>query len=90
MSPFIANGATSKYTNYHLYSVINHYGSFEAGHYTAYCENAYNSKWYCFDDSAVKDIDANGVKVLFQRSCFDDLAIDLILRIAESNQLQIR
>eukprot|EP00756_Hemistasia_phaeocysticola_P008123 Hpha_TRINITY_DN14506_c0_g1::TRINITY_DN14506_c0_g1_i1::g.47009::m.47009/K11839/USP8, UBP5; ubiquitin carboxyl-terminal hydrolase 8 len=36
---------------YHLYGIINHYGSISGGHYTAYCKVA--DKWNCFDDSFV-------------------------------------
>lgn len=53
---------TSQFSNYHLYGVINHYGSFESGHYTSYCENAYNGRWYCYDDNLVKDVTASSVK----------------------------
>jgi ubiquitin carboxyl-terminal hydrolase 4/11/15 len=36
---------------YDLYGVVNHYGSMGAGHYTAYCQNFLNKKWYEFNDS---------------------------------------
>ncbi|XP_065669998.1 ubiquitin carboxyl-terminal hydrolase 8 isoform X3 [Hydra vulgaris] len=50
------------HTKYRLYAVINHYGSFESGHYTANCVNPYYEKWYNFDDSIVKEIDENSIK----------------------------
>lgn len=54
---------SSKFSNYQLYGVINHYGSYESGHYTAYGENIYNNKWYNYDDNMIKDISKNSVKV---------------------------
>ncbi len=48
-------------TTYNLFAVINHYGSFESGHYTSYCRN--QNKWYCYDDNVVRDIDRNSIKV---------------------------
>jgi len=51
-----------KFSNFNLYSIINHYGSFESGHYTAYCENVYKSKWYCYDDSMVKEVNREQTK----------------------------
>ena len=57
----------SKFTKYRLYAVINHYGSFESGHYTASCENPYYGKWYQFDDSIIKDIDESSIKVFLKQ-----------------------
>jgi ubiquitin carboxyl-terminal hydrolase 4/11/15 len=36
---------------YDCFGVINHYGSMNFGHYTAYAKN--NGNWYCYDDSTV-------------------------------------
>lgn len=36
---------------YDLYAVSNHFGSLSGGHYTAFCQNAINKKWYEFDDT---------------------------------------
>ncbi|RNA23257.1 ubiquitin carboxyl-terminal hydrolase 31-like [Brachionus plicatilis] len=37
---------------YDLYAVCNHKGRDMAnGHYTAYCKNSFDLKWYCFDDA---------------------------------------
>lgn len=36
---------------YNLIGVINHYGSSGGGHYTAFCKNFLNGRWYHFDDS---------------------------------------
>ena len=41
-------------TMYDLYAVICHFGpSSMGGHFIAYCRNALNDKWYCYNDSAV-------------------------------------
>eukprot|EP00794_Sanderia_malayensis_P019517 gene19517-21447_t len=59
MSVGVASGGRS-HAPYNLFAVINHYGNFDSGHYTAYCRNKGN--WYCYDDNVVRDIDANSVK----------------------------
>ncbi|XP_072259666.1 ubiquitin carboxyl-terminal hydrolase 43 [Pyxicephalus adspersus] len=38
---------------YDLYAVCNHHGSLQGGHYTAYCRNSMDARWYCYDDSNV-------------------------------------
>jgi len=43
---------------YDLYAVSNHYGSINFGHYTAYCKNYMNGKWYDFNDSSVSEVDS--------------------------------
>lgn len=43
--------------NYDLYGVINHSGTLSRGHYTAYCKNRENQKWYRFDDGKVDEIE---------------------------------
>jgi ubiquitin carboxyl-terminal hydrolase 8 len=35
-----------RYTKLKLYAVSNHYGTMDAGHYTAYCKNAEYNKWF--------------------------------------------
>ncbi|CAG9804419.1 unnamed protein product [Chironomus riparius] len=47
---------------YNLYAVSNHYGTMESGHYTAFCRNARQNKWYKFDDHNVTQIDKSDVK----------------------------
>lgn len=47
---------------YDLYAVANHMGSFHGGHYTAYCKNHLNNKWYEHNDSMVTYIPENDVK----------------------------
>lgn len=41
---------------YELYAVCNHHGTMQAGHYTAYCRNMVDQKWYSFDDQKVASI----------------------------------
>ena len=49
---FIINKNCS--TMYDLYAVICHFGpSSMGGHFIAYCRNALNDKWYCYNDSTV-------------------------------------
>jgi hypothetical protein len=44
-----AEGVSSVYD---LFGVVNHFGSLNGGHYTAYCQNP-DGKWYDFNDSSV-------------------------------------
>ncbi|XP_040187050.1 ubiquitin carboxyl-terminal hydrolase 43 isoform X2 [Rana temporaria] len=39
---------------YDLYAVCNHHGSLQGGHYTAYCRNSLDARWYGYDDSNVE------------------------------------
>ncbi|XP_076294142.1 ubiquitin carboxyl-terminal hydrolase 8 isoform X2 [Lasioglossum baleicum] len=48
--------------NYSLYAMSNHYGTMEGGHYTAFCKNATQNKWYKYDDQTVTEVTANQVK----------------------------
>ena len=41
---------------YDLYGISNHDGN----HYYSYCKNP-NSKWYCFNDSRVSEIDISNL-----------------------------
>uniref|UniRef100_A0A670YXW9 ubiquitinyl hydrolase 1 n=1 Tax=Pseudonaja textilis TaxID=8673 RepID=A0A670YXW9_PSETE len=55
---------------YDLYAVCNHHGSLHGGHYTAYCYNSLDSRWYSYDDSTVEpvmeeDISTRGAYILF-------------------------
>ena len=51
----------SQHTVYGLFGVVNHYGSFESGHYTSYCLN--QKSWYTYDDSSVTSLELSRVKV---------------------------
>ncbi|XP_074081704.1 ubiquitin carboxyl-terminal hydrolase 43 isoform X2 [Macrotis lagotis] len=55
---------------YDLYAVCNHHGSMQGGHYTAYCRNSLDGKWYSYDDSTVEpvledDVSTRGAYILF-------------------------
>ncbi|XP_060595230.1 ubiquitin carboxyl-terminal hydrolase 31-like isoform X2 [Ruditapes philippinarum] len=41
---------------YDLYAVSNHYGNMSGGHYTAFCKNPVDMKWYEYDDTHVKPL----------------------------------
>uniref|UniRef100_A0A1B6G0Y3 Ubiquitin carboxyl-terminal hydrolase n=1 Tax=Cuerna arida TaxID=1464854 RepID=A0A1B6G0Y3_9HEMI len=47
---------------YDLIGVCNHYGNLTGGHYTAYCKNFNDNKWYSYDDSAVSLISPEAVQ----------------------------
>ncbi|XP_014467880.1 PREDICTED: ubiquitin carboxyl-terminal hydrolase 8-like [Dinoponera quadriceps] len=48
--------------NYTLYAMSNHYGTMDGGHYTAFCKNATQNKWYKYDDQTVTEVSPNQVK----------------------------
>lgn len=52
--PFNLNVQGCDYT---LYAVINHMGHFHGGHYNAVIRSFEDNKWYCFNDSWVKETD---------------------------------
>ena len=66
-------GPGSELSRYNLYSVVNHYGSFESGHYTAYCLN--QQSWYCYNDNTVSSIDRQELKVEFNRIFYLSLVV---------------
>ncbi|CAL1537539.1 unnamed protein product [Lymnaea stagnalis] len=47
---------------YSLFGISNHYGTMEGGHYTAFCRNPVNKKWYKFDDQDVYELSNSDVK----------------------------
>ena len=58
-------------TIYDLYGVVNHFGSLNGGHYTAYGKNP-NGNWYNFNDSSVsgankKELTSAAAYMLFYR-----------------------
>uniref|UniRef100_A0A8C0QIR6 Ubiquitin carboxyl-terminal hydrolase n=2 Tax=Chelonoidis abingdonii TaxID=106734 RepID=A0A8C0QIR6_CHEAB len=55
-------GPKSNLKRYNLFSVSNHYGGLDGGHYTAYCRNARKQRWYKFDDHEVFEISGSSVK----------------------------
>ncbi|XP_053310102.1 ubiquitin carboxyl-terminal hydrolase 43 isoform X2 [Spea bombifrons] len=46
---------------YDLYAVCNHHGSLQGGHYTAYCRNSLDTRWYSYDDSNVEQLQEDEV-----------------------------
>ncbi len=66
--------SNSNESNYSLYGVVNHYGTLEGGHYTAFSRSK-NTKnqWHRFDDQEITQISTADVKtqaayVLFYRN----------------------
>ncbi|XP_019520334.1 PREDICTED: ubiquitin carboxyl-terminal hydrolase 8 isoform X1 [Hipposideros armiger] len=55
-------GSKNNLKKYNLFSVSNHYGGLDGGHYTAYCKNAARQRWFKFDDHEVSDISVSSVK----------------------------
>ncbi|XP_041434285.1 ubiquitin carboxyl-terminal hydrolase 43 isoform X2 [Xenopus laevis] len=56
---FMENGQLD--VHYDLYAVCNHHGSLQGGHYTAYCRNSLDARWYSYDDSNVEHVQENDV-----------------------------
>lgn len=54
LSAYVVGYKKEQY-QYELYSVCNHSGSVEGGHYTAYVKNA-NGKWYSCNDTVVSEL----------------------------------
>ncbi|XP_072480366.1 ubiquitin carboxyl-terminal hydrolase 8 isoform X2 [Notamacropus eugenii] len=55
-------GPKNNLKKYNLFSVSNHYGGLDGGHYTAYCKNAARQRWFKFDDHEVSDISVSSVR----------------------------
>jgi ubiquitin C-terminal hydrolase len=51
-----------KNTIYSLYAVSNHMGTCNCGHYTSYCKNEINNKWYEFDDENIIHIPSENLE----------------------------
>lgn len=67
----------NRYSQFNLYSVSNHYGTMEGGHYTAYCKSDMDASWYKYDDQVVspmdsKDVPTSAAYLLFY-TAIDDL-----------------
>ncbi|XP_009082814.1 PREDICTED: ubiquitin carboxyl-terminal hydrolase 8 isoform X1 [Acanthisitta chloris] len=74
-------GPKNTLKRYNLFSVSNHYGGLDGGHYTAYCKNASKQRWFKFDDHEVSEISASSVKssaayILFYTS-YEQRAVDI-------------
>ena len=64
----MSNYNTNENTTYELYSICNHYGGSNGGHYTSYCKN--NNNWYEFNDRSVfklNDINKSNAYCLFYK-----------------------
>ena len=55
---------------YDLYGVVNHHGSLYGGHYTAYCLNFLDHKWYEFNDSRVSKMSSKEVVSVYSYVLF--------------------
>uniref|UniRef100_A0A674H7Z6 Ubiquitin carboxyl-terminal hydrolase 8 n=1 Tax=Taeniopygia guttata TaxID=59729 RepID=A0A674H7Z6_TAEGU len=64
-------GPKTSLKRYNLFSVSNHYGGLDGGHYTAYCKNASKQRWFKFDDHEVSEISASS----FLKSSFEQSSI---------------
>jgi ubiquitin carboxyl-terminal hydrolase 4/11/15 len=60
MSSWIGDKADNKHGEhiYDLFAVDNHFGGLGGGHYTAIAKNFVDGKWYNFDDSNVRETQA--------------------------------
>ena len=58
----VVKNKKSRYSKFKLYAVSNHYGTMDAGHYTAYCKNPEYNTWFKFDDQDVMEINGNEVR----------------------------
>ncbi|XP_068228598.1 ubiquitin carboxyl-terminal hydrolase 20-like isoform X1 [Palaemon carinicauda] len=56
LMPFLHKDCSSEVNIYDLYAVICHHGTAGGGHYTAYCQNWSNGRWYEFDDQYVTEV----------------------------------
>lgn len=78
LQPFLAKDSPSQITTYELLSVICHHGTASCGHYTAFCLNDLNDRWYEFDDQSVTEVSQSTVQnaeayVLFYRKSSDEM-----------------
>ncbi|XP_062922381.1 putative ubiquitin carboxyl-terminal hydrolase 50 isoform X2 [Mobula hypostoma] len=46
----------TQHPKYQLYAVVNHTGTLESGHYTAFCKNPLTQNWHEFNDAKVTSI----------------------------------
>jgi len=62
LSDFVVSETGKTNAVFDLYAVSNHYGGLSGGHYTAYCKNLINGKWYNLDDGHVSGVSPDKVK----------------------------
>jgi ubiquitin C-terminal hydrolase len=58
-----------RHHKYKLISIINHYGSFNGGHYTS-CGRVKNNKWLSYNDSKINEINLDKIKNNFEVSSY--------------------
>ena len=63
MSDYVVGPSARQQHTFSLYAVSNHYGTMHGGHYTAFCKNVYDRKWYKFDDQFVTEMSPRDVTV---------------------------
>ncbi|XP_043554626.1 ubiquitin carboxyl-terminal hydrolase 33 isoform X2 [Chiloscyllium plagiosum] len=78
LQPFLAKDSSPQITTYNLLSVICHHGTASCGHYTAYCLNDLNNRWFEFDDQNVMEVSESTVQnaeayVLFYRKSSEEM-----------------
>jgi len=61
LAPWIHKDCASDQSVYDLTGLICHHGTAGGGHYTSYCLNNENKRWYHFDDSIVTEVDPSVV-----------------------------
>ncbi|GAB0096117.1 Ubiquitin carboxyl-terminal hydrolase [Sergentomyia squamirostris] len=62
LSPYLTRSERTTRKMYHLYAVSNHYGTMDSGHYTAFCRNPVQDRWFKFDDQHVTSMDPGDVQ----------------------------
>ncbi|XP_067892785.1 ubiquitin carboxyl-terminal hydrolase 33 isoform X1 [Heterodontus francisci] len=78
LQPFLAKDSPSQITTYDLLSIICHHGTASCGHYTAFCLNDLNGRWFEFDDQSVMEVSESTVQnaeayVLFYRKSSEEM-----------------
>ncbi|KAJ5102541.1 hypothetical protein N7532_003070 [Penicillium argentinense] len=64
MRRYITGPHNGKPLLYDLIGVDNHMGSMSGGHYTAYCKNFEDGRWYSYNDGCVDDIENSKQRVV--------------------------
>ena len=56
LKKYLSNKNIVNHSKYNLFGVINHFGSLEYGHYTAFCKNYHDNNWYEYNDKFANKI----------------------------------
>lgn len=90
MSPYVLSKRQKETSPliYDCYAVSNHFGGVGGGHYTAFCKNLFNKKWYDFDDSRCSSIESDDVVTTAAYSLFYRLR-DHVDDISDINYAEI-